>query len=150
MYPLETRFSKPVELPNNVDGIIVLGGGEELKLSISWNTAEIGNAGDRFIAAAILAKHYPDVPVIYTGGSGLLRFSASGDAGAIARTLLAAVGIEQDRLIIESQSRNTYENFVLLKDKLAKLDGTYLLITSAFHMPRSVGIARQQGVNVIP
>ncbi|PHS67839.1 MAG: hypothetical protein COB23_09975 [Methylophaga sp.] len=150
MHPLETRFSKPTELPNKIDGIIVLGGGEYQKLSISWNTAEIGNGGDRFIGAAVLAKYYPNVPVIFSGGSGLLRFKTSAMSGNIARTLLTAVGIDDDRLIIESQSRNTYENFTLLKPRLPKENGHYLLVTSAFHMPRSVGIARQQNINVIP
>ncbi len=149
MYPLEMQFSKPIELPDTIDGIIVLGGGENLKISVGWNTAEVGSGGDRFISAAILAKQYPDVPVLFSGGSGLLRFDTSTTGGNVARNLLTAVGIDDDRLIIESQSRNTYENFSLLKDKLPKLEGTYLLITSAFHMPRAVGIARQQHINVI-
>ncbi|MFW5447570.1 MAG: YdcF family protein [Methylophagaceae bacterium] len=149
MHPLETRFSKPDVLPDTIDGIIVLGGGENLKISIAWNTAEIGGGGDRFIAAAMLAKHYPKAPVIFSGGSGLLRFDTTITGGDVARALLIAVGIDENRLIIESQSRNTHENFVLLKDKLPKSDGTYLLVTSAFHMPRSVGIARQQNINVI-
>jgi len=149
MHPLETRFAKPEVLPNNIDGIIVLGGGENLKISVGWDTTEVGNGGDRFIAAAILAKHYSQVPVIFSGGSGLLRFDTTVTGGDIAHQLLVAVGIDEDRLIIESQSRNTYENFVLLKDRLPKADGSYLLVTSAFHMPRSVGIARQQNINVI-
>ena len=149
MHPLETRFSKPEVLPDTIDGIIVLGGGENLKISVGWNTAEVGGGGDRFIGAATLAKHYPQAPVIFSGGSGLLRFDTTTTGGDIARELLIAVGIAEDRLIIESQSRNTYENFVLLKDKLPKSDGTNLLITSAFHMPRSIGIARQQNINVI-
>ena len=150
MHPLETRFSKPEILPETIDGIIVLGGGENLKISIAWNTAEIGGGGDRFIGAATLAKHYPNTPVIFSGGSGLLRFDTTTTGGDIARKLLIAVGIDEDRLIIESQSRNTHENFVLLKDTLPKVDGSYLLITSAFHMARSVGIARQQNINVLP
>jgi len=148
MHPLETRFSKPEVLADDIDGIIVLGGGENLKISVGWDTAEVGD-GDRFIGAALLAKHYPEVPVIFSGGSGLLRFDTTTTGGDIAHQLLTTVGIDQDRLVIESQSRNTYENFALLKDKLPKLDGTYMLVTSAFHMPRSVGIARQQNINVI-
>ena len=148
MHPLETRFSKPEVLPDTIDGIIVLGGGENLKLSVGWNTIEVGSGGDRFIAAAILAKHYPYAPVIFSGGSGSLRFDTSTTGGDVARKLLIAVGIDEGRLIIESQSCNTYENFVLLNDVLPKSDGRYLLVTSAFHMPRSVGIARQQNINV--
>tara|TARA_R110002049_G_scaffold29552_9_gene100416 strand:- start:287 stop:1108 length:822 start_codon:yes stop_codon:yes gene_type:complete len=152
--PLETRFNKPTSLPQHVDGIIVLGGGEKLKQSLSWHTQELGDAGDRFIGAAVLAKHYPDAAIIYSGGSNLLRPVQKGKNGQnevdIAQTVLTAIGISKDRLIIESQSRNTAENFVFLKRILPKPNGTYLLVTSAFHMPRSVGVARQQGINVIP
>lgn len=148
--PLETRFSKSISLPEKIDGIIVLGGGEKLKQSLSWLTAELGDGADRFIGAAILAKHYPDVPIIYSGGSNLLQFQRGQDDANIAETVLTAIGIAKERLIIESQSRNTAENFLFLKPKLPVLKGTYLLVTSAYHMPRSVGVARQQAINVIP
>jgi len=149
MQPLENRFSKPAVLPSTIDGIIILGGGEDLKLSISWNSMEVGGAGDRFIGAAFLAKHYPNAPVIFSGDSGLLNFNHITTGGDIAAKLLTTVGIDKDRLIIESKSRNTHENFMLLKNKLPTIDGRYLLVTSAYHMPRSVGIARQQNINVI-
>ncbi len=150
MHPLETRFQKPKELPQNIDGIIVLGGGEERKLSLDWKTAEMGAGGDRFIAAAILAKAYPSSPILFSGGSGLLNKSYSRDDVKIAEQLLTAVGINKQRLIIESRSRNTYENFSFLSPLLPEKSGQYLLVTSAFHMPRAMGIARKQGVNVIP
>lgn len=149
IYPLESRFSKPAELPESIDGIIVLGGGEELKLSLSWHTQELGNGGDRYVAAAILAKQYPETQVIFSGGSGSLLFQGVNNEGSIAHILLTNLGVNKQRLIIESQSRNTFENFQLMKPLLPKSDGVYLLVTSAFHMPRSVAIARKQGIEVI-
>lgn len=153
MAPLESRFSKPPTLPAQVDAILILGGGEDLKRSLSWHVSELGIGGDRYIGAAILAKAYPEVPVIFTGGSGSLRLQDTAGEGSIAKDLLTAVGINADRLIIESQSRNTYENFKLTKPLLPHSEhsrATYILVTSAYHMPRAVGIARQQGINVIP
>lgn len=149
MFPLENRFHKPEPLPKNIDGIIVLGGGEERKLSLDWKTAEMGLGGDRFIAAAKLAKIYPNAPVLFAGGSGLLDSSYSIDEQNIAEQLLTAVGINEQKLTIESRSRNTYENFSFIHPLLPKGNGQYLLVTSAFHMPRAMGIARKQGVNVI-
>lgn len=149
MHPLETRFEQPKTLPEEIDGIILLGGGEQLKLSVSWGSAQLGTGGDRYLGVAILAKNYPEVPVIFTGGSGLLNLQGIGAGDLVAEQLLTAVGIQKDRIIIESNSRNTYENFVLVKPLLPKTNGVYLLVTSAFHMPRSVGIARQQGIDVI-
>jgi len=149
IFPLETRFSKPIQMPQQIDGIIILGGGEELKPSISWHSAELGQGGDRYVAASQLAKRYPDVPIIFAGGSGLLTFQNSAREADIASQLLLAMGIDQQRLIIESHSRNTYENFLLMKPKLPKIEGHYLLVTSAFHMARAVGVARKQNINVI-
>jgi len=149
MKPLETRFSKPHTMPKNIDGIIVLGGGEDLKRSLSWNVAELGTGGDRYIGAAHLAKLYPQAPVIFTGGSGLISLQNTAGEASIAKQLLTTIGIDSSRLIIESKSRNTYENFLYTKALLPKKNGTYLLVTSAFHMPRAVGIARMQNVNVI-
>ena len=96
-----------------------------------------------------MANYYPDAPVIFTGGSGSIRLQNTAGEGALAKTLLTTVGIAEPRLIIESKSRNTYENFLYTQPLLPNANGTYLLVTSAFHMPRSVGIARLQGINVI-
>jgi uncharacterized SAM-binding protein YcdF (DUF218 family) len=154
MQPLEARFAIPQQMPESIDGIIVLGGGEDLKRSLSWNVAELGNGGDRYIGAAYLAKTYPQAPVIFTGGSGSISLQNTSGEGALAKTLLTTIGIDENRLIIESKSRNTYENFINTKPLLPRSSkgqakGTYLLVTSAFHMPRAVGIARQQGIKVI-
>jgi uncharacterized SAM-binding protein YcdF (DUF218 family) len=147
--PLEQRFSQPAQLPAQIDGIIILGGGEDLKRSLSWNVAELGLGGDRYIAAKKLADIYPFAPVIFSGGSGSIQLQNTGAEGHIAQQIFNDLGLLPSRLILESESRNTYENFRNLQP-LLKPDGTYLLITSAFHMPRSVGIARKQGVHVIP
>ena len=149
IYPLESRFSKPELLPEQIDGIIVLGGGEQLKASVSWQSAELGEGGDRYIGTAVLAKYYPEAPVIFSGGNNFLRLQGLGAEGNIAETLLTAVGTEPSRLIIESKSRNTNENFIFIRPLLPEAMGTYLLVTSAFHMPRAMGIASQQRLKVI-
>ncbi len=146
--PLEHRFSQPSILPEHIDGIIILGGGEDLKRSISWNRSELGMAGDRYIGAKELANHFPNAPIIFTGGSGSLSLQDTAGEGSVAKQLLTTIGIAENRLIIESKSRNTYENFKSIKPLLPVVNGHYLLVTSAFHMPRSVGIARKQGINI--
>jgi uncharacterized SAM-binding protein YcdF (DUF218 family) len=147
--PLETRFAQPTTLPTDMDGIIVLGGGEDLKRSVSWQTAELGQGGDRYLAAKALADRYPQAKVIFTGGSGLFLNPTSDKDGVIARTIFKQLDIDSSRYILETQSRNTYENF-LNTAPLLKPDGHYFLVTSAYHMPRSVGIARRFKLNIIP
>lgn len=147
--PLEQRFEKPSSLPAQIDGIIVLGGGEDLKRSLSWNVAELGLGGDRYIAAKKLADIYPDAPVIFTGGSGSIQLQNTGSEGEIASQVFYDMGLDLQRLTLESESRNTYENFRNIQP-ITRSGGQYLLVTSAFHMPRSVGIARQFNMDVIP
>jgi uncharacterized SAM-binding protein YcdF (DUF218 family) len=149
IYPLENRFHKPINTLRNIDGIIVLGGGENLAISSGWQSPEMNDAGDRFIYAAKLAEQYPNVPVIYSGGSGLVQLRDDQKSAEISQAILTMTGVEENRLIIESASRNTAQNFTLIKPLLPAQDGYYLLVTSAFHMPRSVGIARKLGINVI-
>jgi len=62
---------------------------------------------------------------------------------------LKQMGVAQDRLIIEDRSRNTYENAVFSKQQAAQ-DGNWVLVTSAIHLPRAVGVFRQAGWKVIP
>ncbi|HAO26372.1 MAG TPA: YdcF family protein, partial [Methylophaga sp.] len=68
IYPLEARISQPLQLPDDIDGIIVLGGGEDIKSTISWQQPQVGQASDRYFGAAYLAARYPGSPVIFTGG----------------------------------------------------------------------------------
>lgn len=146
---LEQRFTVPAELPAKIDGIIVLGGGEQLKTSLSWQAPQSGEAGDRYLAAAMLARHYPQTPVWVSGGSNLLQLAAHQEVADIHRQLLLMAGVPAAQIHIEQNSRNTYENLQNLQQVLPDPDGQYLLITSAFHMPRSMGIARQLGLNMI-
>lgn len=148
--PLEQRFQAPEHLPKKIDGIIILGGGEDLKRSLSWGRPELGLGGDRYIGAKELATHYPKAPVIFTGGSGSMQLQNTEKEGSLARQLLTTLGIADKRLIIESLSRNTYENFKFTKGLLPDSHGTYLLVTSAYHMPRAVGVANEENIHVIP
>lgn len=146
--PLENRFSPPKTLPDDIDGIILLGGGEDLQRSLSWQVAELGLAGDRYIATKKLADLYPNARVIFTGGSGSVFLQDFDRESHIAEQILADLGLDLSRLELESNSRNTYENFKNIKP-ITRSGSSYLLVTSAFHMPRSVGIARQFEIDVI-
>lgn len=147
--PLEKRFERPHPVPSEVDGIILLGGGEQLARSLSWRTPLIGEAGDRYISTAWLARQYKDIPIYSSGGSGSVQLQDDSKEADIVSQLLLQLGVAPSRLRIEPNSRNTWENFKNLKPYLMP-EGRYLLVTSAFHMPRSVGIARKLGIHVIP
>ena len=150
LHPLEDRFQRPEPAPATVAGIIVLGGGFEGAVNLARGGYELNASGDRFVETAILARRYKQARVVVTGGTGTLSLKGEGDADTAPR-LLTALGVEPDRLVLESRSRNTHENAVFTRQMLAPKPGeTWLLVTSAFHMPRSVGLFRKAGFDVTP
>ncbi len=152
LYPLEARFEANPALPQKVDGIIVLGGAEDGTRSAAWAQPETNGAGDRFLASLALARQYPGARILFTSGSASLRGQGQKLSGAdVARTLYAQQGLDPSRLILESASRNTAENVALSKRLIRPARGeVWLLVTSAFHMPRAVGIFCKAGWPVVP
>lgn len=147
---LEDRFPIVSEMPSQVDGIIVLGGVVDPSLTESRGQVAIGDAVERLMAFASLARRYPDAKLVFSGGSGSLRYQDLKEARYV-DPVLRDLGLDGGRVLFEGQSRNTFENAVLSR-KVAdpKPGGTWILITSAFHMPRAVGSFRAQGWTVLP
>jgi uncharacterized SAM-binding protein YcdF (DUF218 family) len=150
LIPLETRF--PTWDPSRGEpyGIIVLGGGIDPDLSFDNYTTVFSDGSDRLIVAAELGRRYPATIIVYSGGSPNLIFDEAREAD-YAIPVLEALGIPRERLIIERGSRNTEENAEFSKKIVGPKPGQrWLLITSGFHMPRSVGIFRKVGFPVEP
>lgn len=147
--PLEERFARP-PLPDRVAGIIVLGGGFEGAINLARGGYDINSGGDRFLEAAVLARRYPDARIVVSGGTGTLVLDGEGDADT-APKLFEALGIPASRLILEKESRNTHENVENIRQLVSPApDETWLLVTSAFHMPRSMGLFRKAAFPVLP
>lgn len=147
--PLEDRYPKPA-FPAEVAGIVVLGGGFEGAINLARGGYELNSGGDRFVETAVLARRYPAARIVVTGGTGALLLAGEGDADTAPR-LLAALGVEPERLILENRSRNTYENAVFTRELVSPGPGeTWLLVTSAFHMPRSKALFDKAGFATLP
>jgi uncharacterized SAM-binding protein YcdF (DUF218 family) len=148
--PLENTFSRPATPPAEVAGIIVLGGGMDTDVNTVRGGYEFNRSGDRFLEALRLAAAYPAARIVISGGGSVLTPDDEREAIAGAR-LFAAFGIPAERLVLEDASRNTEENALLTRDSLRPQPGeTWLLVTSAFHMPRSVGLFRRAGFTIVP
>jgi len=147
---LENRIPPPKELPENVDGIIVLGGMIDQFVSAARGQPSMGPAVERVTEFANLARRYPDAKLVFTGGSGNILDQSVKEAAQV-KPFLEILGLDPARVLFEDQSRNTYENALLSKE-LARpgSDESWILITSAFHMPRALGCFRETGWNVIP
>lgn len=150
LYPLEARFPPWDPARGAPDGIVILGGAIDADLSASHGTAVFTRAADRVVEAAALARQYPKARIIYSGGSANL-IDADAREADYAADLFERLGVARDRLTMERRSRNTGENAEFSKQLAAPKSGErWLLLTSAFHMPRSIGVFRQAGFAVEP
>ena len=144
-----------------IAGIIILGGaisGEDI--AIDRGEITIGSAAERVTKGLELIRRYPNLPFIFSGFSGRVTPRGMSEADAF-KQLIAEQGlaeITQSTAYYENQSRNTYENAVYSKKMIDQLEvgnpsiktGSWLLVTSATHMPRSVKIFEKQGIRIIP
>lgn len=146
--PLEGRFERPA-WPPSMGAIIMLGGASDGRISAARQVSELTEAGDRFAETLRLAQLYPEAKIVVNGGVAV--FTGGGEPEAeTARRFFLDQGIGQERLVLESASRNTEENAELTKALLVGIKGPMLLVTSAFHMPRSMGLFRKAGIAVLP
>jgi uncharacterized SAM-binding protein YcdF (DUF218 family) len=147
--PLETRF--PVQ-PDNMpapDGIIVLGGSVDEMLSGQRGRITFTEAAERLTAPIELLRRFPEARLVFTGGSASMTGSPYSEAQAV-RQFWRSVGLDTGKVAYEDRSRNTFENAIFTRDLVKPKPGErWLLVTSAMHMPRSVGIFRKAGFPVI-
>ncbi|PZM15243.1 YdcF family protein [Rhizobium tubonense] len=147
---LEDRFPKPSGDPADLKCMIVLGGAFDTVVTTSRGGYDLDAAGDRFVEALRLAQKFPQSRILVSGGDGSITGNYEGDA-VISERMFAAFGLGKDRLIEDKDSRTTFENAINTKALLASNGlSNCLLITSGFHMPRSMGIFRKLDIPVVP
>lgn len=145
---LEWQYLPPEEFPES-KVIVILGGGLNARL-YPRSTIEVNGAGDRVIYGAHLYHQGAAPQILITGG----QVPWSGDTLTAAdnmEELLLLLGVPKEAIWKESKSRNTYENALYSHQFLEKKGiNEIILVTSAFHMPRSVMLFEQQGFEIIP
>ena len=148
--PLEDRIPRPAAPPDDLAGIIVLGGAQDSHVAARRGVIATNDAAERLIEAAAIAIRQPEARLVFSGGSGrILR------RGALERDVnerfVDLLQLDERRIVYEDNSRNTWENALFSKDLVdPQPNETWLLITSAAHMPRSLGIFRQLDWPVVP
>lgn len=132
------------------DGIIILGGAIDSETSAARGTVELDASAERILAMLELAKRYPSARIVFSGGSATLLQTAVPEA-PIARQLLQRFDLDNGRVVLDADSRTTLENAEFARRVAGDgSNGRWLLVTSAFHMPRSVGVFRAAGFDVTP
>jgi uncharacterized SAM-binding protein YcdF (DUF218 family) len=142
MLPLEQRFPPWDPSRGPPDGIVVLGGAITTDVSVARDQIALNEAAERITATAELARQYPNARIVYSGGSNSLMFDEAAEAPFAVRQL-EALGVAHERITAEEQSRNTIENAVFSRLIAAPKPGEHwLLVTSAYHMPRAIAAFR--------
>lgn len=150
LYPLESRFPAWSADGGTPDGVVILGGPIDADVSAAHDTPVISRSADRIIAGVALARKYPNARIIFSGGSPNLLSNDAREAD-YAAMIFESLGIPKSRLIIERRSRNTFENAEFSKALANPKPGErWLLVTSAYHMPRAVGLFRKAGFPIEP
>lgn len=154
--PLETRFPRPaMPADAKIAGLIMLGGAEDSSASRPRGAGmpvvmAVNEGGERVMETAALARRYPNAKVVISGGSGHVFRERTPEA-EITADALEDLGIARSRMVLEGRSRTTFENAAETRTLLAQKPGErWLLITTAWHMPRSIATFRKAGISVEP
>lgn len=143
--PLEDRFPQVMDDRSPIHGIVVLGGA----IGRTRGMVDLNESGERMTESVRLARLHPDAKLVFTGGSANMISDVTLTEAEAARRFYLDQGIASERLIFENQSRNTVENAVLTARLISTRPGErWLLMTSAYHMPRSMGVFRKAGLQL--
>lgn len=146
VWSLEQKH-RPPAVPDG-DVVIMLGGGSTLDTpNISGEGHLSGSSANRFLTASRLARIY-HLPILYSGGR---VYNTSGDEAQIVKHSLMNLGFDESTIYIEQESLNTIQSVKMLKPRLAEYGFRKpILVTSAFHMERSIRIFQTYGIEVVP
>lgn len=148
IHQLEARFPQWQPSRGAPDGIIILGGAISPNLSRVYGETVVNGHAGRILAIGKLARAYPNARIVYSGGDASLTASGAAETSALP-SLLDSLGLPRDRVIMEGRSRNTEENAVFTKELVKPKPGErWLVVTSAWHMPRAIGCFRRIGFAV--
>lgn len=143
---LENKHRPPAEVKGDI--IIMLGGGATLDTPNVTGKGHLSGPAANRLLTCLQLYHKLKVPIIVSGGQ---VYKTTGPEAEIAKEILLGVGVPEGKIIIENQSRNTTENARLVKRILDKYDSNNpILVTSAFHMERSIRAFTKVGVVVVP
>jgi uncharacterized SAM-binding protein YcdF (DUF218 family) len=144
-------FINPSKYPvQQLTGVIILGGSFDLELeSKERNEVLLNSSAERLTKALEIYKKNPRLLILFSGASNKIK-PIGWNESDMAKKFFLEQGVRVDNLIFENQSRNTFENISYSKDIIKNNKGTWGLITSASHMPRSYFGFKKQGLILEP
>ena len=145
---LEDRFATVRDHPQPIGGILVLGGTVSTVMTREREQVSVGGNVERLSEFMRLARAYPDAKLAYVGGQGRV-FDRKPTEAEVAERFLRETGMDTRAVVFEDRSRNTEEGAHMSFRQLQPGAEPWVLITSARHMPRAVGLYRKAGWTVI-
>ncbi|MBL0403079.1 YdcF family protein [Microvirga aerilata] len=150
LLPLEERFPPFRDDGKPVDGIILLGGSVEASDSAARGRLVANESAERVLDTIQLAHRYPTARILISGGGGTVFGDGAAEAPVIAG-YFKSIGIDPARILVEDRSRTTAENATFSRELAKPREGErWLLVTSAWHMPRAVGVFRKAEFTTAP
>lgn len=148
-FALEQRFPTLPQTGLDPYGVVVLGGAIDEIVGRSRGQVSVDEAAERMTEGAVLARLYPNAKLVFSGGSNVF-FDRGVTEASEARRFFEQAGVAPERIILEDKSRNTFENAVFTRDLVKPQPGQrWLLVTSAYHVPRAVSLFRKAGFPVL-
>lgn len=142
---LEGRLPAPQNMPARVHGILVLGGAVDTRVSAARGVVALTGAAERIFAGVELSRTYPEAVLAYSGGDNEGGGANNPEAPYI-EAMLNRAGIDTRHVFFEDESRNTHENIVnAMRLFMPQPDETWVLVTSAWHMPRAAAVIHSMG-----
>jgi uncharacterized SAM-binding protein YcdF (DUF218 family) len=142
-----TPSRHPIE---KLAGIVVMGGSATDGLvSKERNEVLLNDAAERLTKVLEIYKKNPKIIILFSGFSGKIN-PQGWDESELAKKFFIDQGVSTENLLFENKSRNTFENVIFSKDIIKEYRGTWGLVTSASHMPRSYFLFKKQGVLLEP
>ncbi|MEO0421128.1 MAG: YdcF family protein [Pseudomonadota bacterium] len=146
--PLERRFSPPPADTPPPCGLVVLAGAEQVVLSQTYGIPHVNDSADRLMTFIVLARRFPEAALIHSGRG---RLHQGTSQSTVARSILRAA-LPNREITFENLSTDTkgaaLEVARLIEATAPAESCEWWLVTSAFHMPRSMGVFRAAGVPV--
>ncbi len=144
-------YIKPSKYPaQQLTGVIILGGSFDLELvSKERNEILLNSAAERLTKALEIYRKNPRLLILFSGASNKIKPIGWSESD-MAKKFFLEQGVRSENLIFENKSRNTFENISYSKDIIKNNKGTWGLITSASHIPRSYFAFKKQGLVLEP
>lgn len=147
--PLENRFPQPKTL-GKVDGIIVVGGAFSARVSADREISALNSHAERYTKFVELARAFPEARLIVSGGA-VWPLPNGATEQTFSRQFFREQGLDPDLVVYQDTGRNTHEDIFFLRNILNPgQDERWVVITSAAHMPRVIGLARRAGFDFTP